>query len=222
MWSTSSERGAGGKLQLACNETQQLEAAFAQTNIFGRFLCVALAHTTPRWRQIRISPVPFLSCACKWHRSAGEWAVVGQQRVKEARKQLNSLGSLNRFMKNTNFLLYMGVSLSCRSQNSQFMQEPFMSVCLWKELCMYIPGLEDVRRYLSKVPNIEQVEGLEQFTLLEAKLCLTNSQKCPDVLQTQELRGEKVELITPFRLDCLNGVTGLCSDHLKHCDFSAF
>lgn len=56
---------------------------------------------------------------------------------------------------------------------------------------MYIPGLEDVRRYLSKVPNIEQVEGLEQFTLLEAKLCLTNSQKCPDVLQTQELRGEK-------------------------------
>lgn len=44
--------------------------------------------------------------------------------------------------------------------------------------------------YLSKVPNVKQVEGIEQLTLFEIKLCLAHFQKCPDVLQAQELRTE--------------------------------
>lgn len=45
--------------------------------------------------------------------------------------------------------------------------------------------------YLSEVPNVKEVEGLKQFTLFEKKLCLTNSQKCPDILEAQELKADR-------------------------------
>lgn len=44
--------------------------------------------------------------------------------------------------------------------------------------------------YLSKVPHIKQVEGLKEFTLLHAKYLIAGGEKCPDVLQAQELETE--------------------------------
>lgn len=49
-------------------------------------------------------------------------------------------------------------------------------------------------RYLREVSNIEQVEGLKQFTLFQMKLLLTNSKKRPDVLQAQELKKQNTNV----------------------------
>lgn len=41
--------------------------------------------------------------------------------------------------------------------------------------------------YLSKVPDIEKVEGLKQLSLLYAKYLAACYQESPDILQAQEL-----------------------------------
>lgn len=44
--------------------------------------------------------------------------------------------------------------------------------------------------YLSKIPDVEEVEGLEQLTLLHAEDLAARCQESPDILQAQELCGE--------------------------------
>lgn len=118
------------------------------------------------------------------------------------------MGSPNQYKKNTKLLPVRGmwVPVSC-SQKAKLsvptggLYHTFtrcMSVCMSKELDLSMTSLKDVKRYLSKVPNVKQVEGLEQLTLFEVKLCLTNSKKCPDILQTQKLRREKGEGCTAY------------------------
>lgn len=48
-----------------------------------------------------------------------------------------------------------------------------------------------VGSYLSKVSNVKEIEGLKQFILFEKKLRLTNSQKCPDIFEAQELKANR-------------------------------
>lgn len=43
--------------------------------------------------------------------------------------------------------------------------------------------------YLSKVPDVEEVEGLEQLVLLHAERLVARRQEGADVLQAQELWG---------------------------------
>lgn len=44
--------------------------------------------------------------------------------------------------------------------------------------------------YLSKIPDVEEVEGLEQLALLHAEDLAARCQESPDILQAQELCGE--------------------------------
>lgn len=52
-----------------------------------------------------------------------------------------------------------------------------------------------MQNYLSKVTNIKQVERLEEFALSHSKGLATGRQKCPYVLQTEELRDGKQLLV---------------------------
>lgn len=48
-----------------------------------------------------------------------------------------------------------------------------------------------VRPYLSKVPDVKKVKGLEQLAFLHAECVAARCQESPDVLQAQELRREE-------------------------------
>ena len=48
-----------------------------------------------------------------------------------------------------------------------------------------------VPTYLAKILHIEEVEGLEEFTPLEAKLLIAGRQEGADILKAEELQEEK-------------------------------
>ena len=64
-----------------------------------------------------------------------------------------------------------------------------MKSSLWA-LGVHLTG-SSVPSYLAKILHIEEVEGLKEFTPLEAKLLIAGRQKGADILKAEELWKER-------------------------------
>lgn len=69
---------------------------------------------------------------------------------------------------------------------------------LWDENKMIVSNKRvesEILSYLSEISNVKQIESLKQLALLHAKYLWAGVQKCPDVLQAEELDRNKRHIL---------------------------